>query len=62
MVFSPSLMDPTKTVYLDCTRGFTDSGAPELHWQLTITRRGSLPKVMFLNSLWFVAFVSELAK
>ena len=62
MVFSPSPMDPTKIVYLDSTRGFTDSRAPELHWQLTIMRRGSLPKIMFLNSLWFVARVSVLAK
>ena len=58
MVSRPSAMDPTRIVYLDPTREFTASCAPELHWQLTITYRGSLPKIIFQNSLWFVAFVS----
>ena len=58
MVSSPLAMDPTRIVYLDPTRGFTASCAPRLHWQLTITHRGSLPKIIFQNSLWFVAFVS----
>ena len=58
MVSSPLAMDLTKIVYLDTTRGFTASCAPGLHWQLTITHRVSLPKIIFQNSLWFVAFVS----
>ena len=47
MVSSASLMDPTSVVQLDPTRRLTASRAPELHWQLALTCRGSPAKVIF---------------
>ena len=41
------------------TSGFTASRDPELHWQLTITHRGSPPNVIFQNSLCFVVVLSR---
>ena len=38
-------LDPTRVVYLDPTSGVTDSHAPELHRQLVLTHRGSLPNI-----------------
>ena len=45
--------------YLDPATEFTASRAPELHWQLSITHRGSPPKVIFQNSLSLAAVVSR---
>ena len=46
MVSSASPMDLTKVMHLDPTRGLTASHAPELHYQLALTRKGSLPKII----------------
>ena len=47
MVSSASLMDPTRIVHLEPSRGLTVSPAPELQRQLTLMRRGSLRKEIF---------------
>lgn len=44
MVSSALPVDPTRIVHLGPTRGLTAFRASELHWQFTVTRRGSLPK------------------
>ena len=56
--FQPFVNGLHQGCHLDPAKGFIASCAPEMLWQLTITRRGSLPKVIFQTRLWCVAFAS----
>ena len=53
------LMDFTRVVHLDPSRGLATSRAPELHWQLALTRRGSPPKIIFWKSLHLLVSTRE---
>ena len=55
MLWFPAFANgPCQGCYLDPARGFTACRAPKFHWQITITHRGSPPKLIFQNSHWFV--------
>ena len=43
--------------YYEALKTLNATRSPELHWQLTITHRGSQPNLIFQNSLRFVVFV-----
>ena len=44
MISRASSINPTICVHLDPAGGLTASPAPKLHWQLAVTRKGSIRK------------------
>ena len=60
IVFSTLPTHPTRIVHLVPTKGLTASHEPELHWQLTLTRRRSPPKIIFQNSLWLMYLICRI--
>ena len=49
MVSSSSPIAPTRIVLVEPIRGLTASRSPKLHWQVTLTRRGSPFKIFLIK-------------